>query len=387
MRNTFYLIFLVSFGYFATDIYLPSLPAIAEYFGASESTSQMTLLGFILSFSVAPLFFGPLADAWGRKKIILLGLIMSMIATLGCVVSPSIDWLIGMRVFQGIGAGAVVIGGRAMIPDLYKGKEMAKQLTYMTMCIPVIMVSAPVIGGFIQKYYGWREVFVFLIAYSIVILIYSLTRMETIKEKRHRSVREMIHIYWHLLKHKEFVRYGLIFSLPSIGMFAYVTASPFLLQSTLGLGPEEFGLLSIFFGATIITFSSLNARLLKAMEIRSIIRIGTFLVIVSGVLMIFAQSTGLLNTWTVIAPSLVYFTCISLICGNAASLANSQLSEHFGSANALLACTQFVFGAIGCFIFSIIPDVSLFPLGICYMLVGLSLVYFLKPRRVLPISS
>ena len=150
---TIYLLLLIALGYVVTDIYLPSLPALSAYFHASDREVQITLSSYLLSFSLAPLIFGPLSDKFGRKKVILYGLFISIAATLSCLVAQTIQQFSAFRFLQGVGTGAVMIASRTTASDLFSGTALAKQMSLMTMLMPFVLAIAPVIGGILCLLY------------------------------------------------------------------------------------------------------------------------------------------------------------------------------------------------------------------------------------------
>jgi Bcr/CflA subfamily drug resistance transporter len=373
VKNTLYILFLVSFGYFATDIYLPSLPAISDYFEVSDLLTKMTLLSFILSFSISPLVFGPLSDTNGRRTIAIAGLWVSFISSLGCMLAPHISVLIGFRLFQGVGAGAVVIAGRAIVSDKYRGKEFARQLTYITMCMPIILSIAPTIGGFLQGLFNWQAVFLFLSLYVAAILLVTYYRHESFEVTRRRGVGEVLAVYYTLLTHRKFMFYGLGLVLPAVGLFAYLTISSFLFQDKLGLTAAEYGLLSLFFGGTIFFTSIINSKLLNYFPPNRLVLGGSVIVMFSGVLLIGVYFFDILSVNTLLIPNLIYFTCLPLVCANSASNSLNAIEEHLGSANAILTCLQFLAGVVGCLLFSILPTGNTLYLGLSFLLIGIAI--------------
>lgn len=368
--STFYLLMLISLGYFVTDIYLPSLPAISTSLNSSEIAAQSTMFSYLLAFSFAPLFFGPLSDRLGRKIVISRGILICIAGTIGCYFAQSIYTLIAMRALQGVGAGAVLIASRAMIPDLFQGKVMAKQLSYLTMFMPFVLAVAPTIGGILQDYYGWRSVFLFLFFYLVCIFLLIQPMHETLKTHQKRSLKEACDIFISLIKHKSFILYGLGVVFPSIGIFAYLTASPFLFQEVLGLTASEYGRLSLYIGMVVLCTGTLNARLVKVVSIDKLIATGSILMALSGCLLLIVHFTDTLNTWTLLLPSMLFFSCIPLCISNAFAKSMNQIDSHFGSANALLTFTQFLSGSIGSFIFSLIKEKNALAIGVCLLLIG-----------------
>lgn len=380
--TTAYLLILISLGYFATDIYLPSLPALTAYFRASENEVQMTLFFYMLSFSLAPIIFGPLSDHIGRKKVILCGIAIGIAATAGCLFASSIHGMIAFRFLQGIGCGAVMICARATSSDLFTGKALAKQISQVTMFMPLALALAPTIGGFLQEEFQWQSVFIFLICYLLLILVLASVRPESLKQPSNKKISQIFSTYRAHLHNKRFIFYGLNFVFPAIGMFAYLTTSPFLFQEIIGLSPIEYGSLALYIGGMIMASSYLNSKLINRFETGAIIFFGAGLVLFAGLLLLLFHWMGILTTWSLLTPTLIYYSCLPFCVANSASKAMNFVTDHFGAATAVLTTFQFLAGTLGSFIFSVISDDSALPLSICFIGVGLlSLLNLTIARR------
>lgn len=367
--TTAYILILISLGYFATDIYLPSLPTLSAYFQTSDNEVQMTLFSYMLSFAFGPLIFGPLSDHIGRKKVILLGMFIAIAATFGCLFATGIKSLIVFRFLQGIGTGAVLISSRTIVSDMFTGKELAKQISYVTMFMPLALAVAPTIGGLLQQEFGWQSVFIFLICYMALMLIWVISRPETLKAPTHKKLGDVFSNYLFHLKNKAFL-YQILLVFPTIGMYAYLTTSPFLFQELIGLSPAEYGSLALFVGITIMATGFINSRLIHYFSIGTILYIGGSMMLLAGSSLLFFHAMGIVTTWSLLGPSLIYFTCMPLCIANSASKAMSTVTTHFGSATAMLTTLQFLAGAAGSFIFSMLEDTNMLPLAICFIAMG-----------------
>lgn len=372
---TIYLILLISLGYVATDIYLPSLPALSVFFHAGDNEVQMTLFFYLLSFSLAPLIFGPVSDHFGRKKVLLGGIVLATLATFGCLFASDIYSFIAFRFLQGFGTGAVLISSRASVSDLFIGKALAKQMSLMTMLLPLILSIAPTIGGWLQEHFQWQSVFIFLIVYMISIFVLVVVTPESLKHYSHEHFSQIFRKYSSHLKNPLFLVYGISFILPSLGIFAYLTTSPFLFQEIIGLSPSEYGSLALYIGATILLTGYLNLKLIHQFSISQILFFGACLTLFAGCLLMVFHFMHIMTTWSLLIPSLIFFTSMPLCVSNAASKSLSFVQSNFGAASALLTTVQFLVGALGSFIFSIIPDETALSLANCFIAVGvLSLI-------------
>lgn len=376
--TTTYLILLISLGYVATDIYLPSLPALSAYFGTGDNEVQMTLFSYLLSFSVTPLIFGPVSDHVGRKKILVFGIALGILSTIGCLFAQSIDRLIIARFVQGIGLGAVLISSRAAVSDLFTGKALAKQMSLMTMLMPLVLAIAPTVGGLLQQYFQWQAVFIFLICYMILLLIGVFLTPESLKNPSTEKASLIFSKYRSHVKNRLFLIFGVNFVLPSLGLFAYLTTSPFLFQEVIGMSPAAYGCLALYIGGTILVSGYINLKLAHHFLVTRILCLGACLMALAGCLLLVFHFMGVLTTWSLLFPSLLFFTCMPFCVANAASKSLSFVRSNFGAASALLSAVQFLVGALGSLIFSMILDETSFSLGICFMSVGVLSLMNLK---------
>lgn len=368
--RTFSLLILISLGYLATDIYLPSLPAIGEDFRASDGVVQLTMFSYMLSFAMTPLIFGPLSDQIGRKKVIFIGLFILMAGTLGCMASASISWLIFFRLVQGIGGGAIIISSRAMIPDLHSGVNIAKQLTQITMMMPLALALGPLLGGYLQLQFGWRSVFVFLFFYELLILLKMRFVDESLKIFSEKKISHAVESYKKLLSNKMFliVSAGMVF--PSVGLFSYLAVSSFLFQDLLGLSPFIYGSLSLFIGGSVMLSSFINRRLLDHHPVEKLLWAGVCVMALAGLLLLCVYLTDFVSPVTLLIPVLMYFSCLPLCISNSVSKTMTLIESSYGSASALITTSQFLAGSLGILIFTTLEQDSVLPLAMCFLVVS-----------------
>jgi len=235
-------------GPFAVDTYLPAFPAIQASLGASAIEVQQSLTLYMLSFAVMVLWHGALSDAFGRRNLILGSLVLFGIATLGCASSHSVQYLWAFRVIQGLSGGAGVVIGRAIIRDLYADAAAARLLSLVTMIFSIAPAIAPILGGWIVKLLDWRSIFLFLFAYTALLLWVCWKRLpETLPlEKRHQfNPRFLAKSYGQIFRSPLFhMKAGLV-AFNFAGLFLFISAAPVMLPVHLHLGPDQFGWLFI----------------------------------------------------------------------------------------------------------------------------------------------
>jgi len=252
---------LAMLGPFSVDTYLPAFPNIEHSLGASALEVQQSLTAYMLSFSVMILVHGALSDAFGRRNIVLGSLVLFALATLGCASSHSIHYLWVFRVLQGISGGAGAVVGRAVIRDLYRDAHAARLLSLVTMIFSIAPAMAPILGGWIVKLLGWRAIFLFLFAYTCLLLCYCYRRLpETLAPENRQpfNPRFLMRSYGQVFRSPLFHLKSGTVALNFGGMFLYVAAAPVFITGHLGLGPDQFGwqfvpqVAGIFFGALFV---------------------------------------------------------------------------------------------------------------------------------------
>jgi DHA1 family bicyclomycin/chloramphenicol resistance-like MFS transporter len=235
---------LAMLGPFSVDTYLPAFPNIQATLQASPLEVQQTLTAYMFSFAVMILWHGALSDAFGRRNIILGSLALFALATLGCAASHSIGYLWAFRMLQGISAGAGVVIGRAIIRDLYADAAASRLLSLVTMIFSIAPAIAPILGGWIVKLFDWRSIFLFLFAYTVLLLLVCYKRLpETLTPAQRQpfNVQFLMRSYHAIFRSPLFHLKAGTVAFNFSGMFLYVAAAPVFLTQHLGLGPDQFG--------------------------------------------------------------------------------------------------------------------------------------------------
>lgn len=235
-------------GPFCIDAYLPAFPNIQAALGASAIEVQQTLTAYMLAFAGMVLWHGALADAFGRRNVILCALVVFAVGTFGCAASHSVHYLWVFRIMQGISAGAGVVVGRAIIRDLYSDAPAARLLSLVTMIFSIAPAIAPILGGWIVTLFDWRAIFLALLAYTIVLFVVCYKHLpETLPlEKRQPfNPRHLAHSYGAIFRSPLFHMKSGVVAFNFAGLFVFITAAPVMLPVHLHLGPEQFGWLFI----------------------------------------------------------------------------------------------------------------------------------------------
>jgi len=244
-------------GVFASDMYVPSLPAIADAFSVSSRWVELTVAWYLFALAGSQLIYGPVSDKFGRRHILLFGLAVMVFGSLLCALAGSITGLIAARFIQGLGAGACLALARAITRDSFSGSDLAYVGSIFSLFAGFIPCVAPVLGGYFQHYLGWQSVFAFLALYSFVVwwLVYK-GLPETHQPQSEHSLRisKVLANYAMLLRSRAFMGHVLSAAMAVSGILVYYTMSPFLLQNVLGLSPVAYGWLVLVVACAMLFF-------------------------------------------------------------------------------------------------------------------------------------
>jgi MFS transporter, DHA1 family, multidrug resistance protein len=338
---------LSAFGPLSIDMYLPSLPSLSRDLQASASAAQLTLSACLLGLALGQVIAGPLSDSLGRRRPLLVGLVAYIVASLLCAVAPSVYLLIIMRLVQGAAGAAGIVIARATVRDLYSGIAVVRFFSVLTLVSGIAPIAAPIVGGLILQVASWRGVFVLLaILVSLMLLSVLAGLPETLSLQRRQGgeLRTTLKIFRRLLADHLFVGYALSCGLSFAAMFAYISGSPFVIQSIYGLSPQAF---SLIFGTNALgigIIGQINGRLVGHVSPQKILAGALTAVAVGGTALLVAVlgHSGLVG----ILPALfVVVASQGMVLPNATALALADYPSMAGSASALLGVLQFSIGA------------------------------------------
>ncbi len=235
---------LSAFGPFVTDLYLPALPNLADYFKATPSAAQLSLTMSMLGLSIGQLFIGPLSDKYGRKRLLVICLVLFVAGTFACIFSPDIALFNASRLIQGLAASGGIVIARSVSADSYRGPVLTKFLAMVSAVNGVAPIAAPVLGGFLLNFMSWKGTFAVLLLYGFVLLFMSGKFQESLPERRrsNMSILANFSLYVKVFRNPEFVRLFAVCTASMIVLFGYIAASPFIFQSLYGLPPMGFSL-------------------------------------------------------------------------------------------------------------------------------------------------
>jgi DHA1 family bicyclomycin/chloramphenicol resistance-like MFS transporter len=339
---------LSAFAPLSIDMYLPALPSIAADFNTQTSVVQQTLAVFFIGLAVGQAFYGPIADRVGRRTPLLFGSALYMLACIGCAFAPTIQSLILLRLAQALGGCAGIVISRSIVRDLFDMQGSARMYSFLMLVMGLAPITAPLIGGQLLLYFGWRAIFITLSGFGLLcFLLVTFVLPETLPvERRNRAgLGEALRAYGEILASRSYMGYAIASGLASSAMFAYISGSPFVFIELNGVAPERFGLLFGTNAIGLVGAAQLNRWLLLRFSGLQILKVALTFTALSGLLLLLVTATGFGGFPAILV---VLFFCIAstgLVGPNATAAAMAPYAKRAGSAAALLGATQFVLGA------------------------------------------
>ncbi|MDY7577411.1 Bcr/CflA family multidrug efflux MFS transporter [Herbaspirillum sp. RTI4] len=358
---------LTAFGSLSIDMYLPSFSTIAHEFGVGINMVQLTLASFLVGLALGQMFYGPLSDRYGRKPPLYFGIGIYVVVSAACVFVHSIESLIVLRFFQGLGACAGIIIPRAAIRDKMGAAGSARAFSLLMLVFGLAPILAPFFGGLALQAWGWRSIFVILTVFGAGCLIAMHFIMEETLDRHQAKPLQLgrtLRQYLDLLRHPQFIAYAVNGGLMQAAMFAYIAGAPFVLIELHGIAPEHFGYV---FGANavgLIIFSQVNARLVRKHPLDYLLKRALWVAAGVTATMAVLIAAGA-DSLAVVLIGFFGFTCsYGCISPNVAAIALSEQGQQAGTASALMGTLQFGMSVLAGVGISIWHDGTALPLAI-----------------------
>ncbi|VVC75369.1 Multidrug resistance protein D [Aquicella siphonis] len=372
---------LVPLAGMSIDIYLPSLPHMAQAFSTDDSFVQLTMTSFVIAMGLGQYLAGPVSDAIGRKSLIVTSLVIQFITVVTIIHVPIVSLIIATRALQGIACAFMIVPARALLNDNFEGNELKKKFNYLTISFALAPIVAPFIGGYCEYYFGWQASFYFLLAYIIILLILMLCfTTETIKIKRQFSMRHLIHNYKIIMASKSYMFRTLFLSV----LFGYTALSsilgPFIFQNTLGLSAVEYGYVALSLGLAWF-LGNLTNRILFNVEHN--IKVISSLFVQSMMIVILAAFSyfEVITVASFLVPLFIIIFCAAIMFAMFVSESLSQFPDLAASSNAFLfATTWLAFGAYTYYA-TFLPVNKVMPIALTYLFVNCICYLLMKKIR------
>ena len=345
--STFIFVFLgmlTAFGPFVTDMYLPTLPAMAVSFGTTSSMVQLGLTASMIGLAVGQLFFGPISDKYGRRVPLIMAMLLFLVSTLGCLFSANIMQFVVWRLVQGVsGAGGIVIS-RSVAADLFSGKELAKMLALIGAINGVAPVTAPIVGGSMADTVGWYGIFWVLFGLGVVLLMGSIRFCESHPKERRQDMAwlDVYRSFKAVTGNQRYVCYILQYGFAQGVLFANIASSPFIVQQHYGFSAFAF---SLCFGVNALAIGVAAALSVKFHRPESCTLAGCCGMAVVSVVQCAALVSGC-SFWVYEGLMLCLLFSMGMTFTSSTALAMESQREHSGTASALLGAVCFAAGGV-----------------------------------------
>ncbi|MBW9146594.1 Bcr/CflA family efflux MFS transporter [Clostridium sp. CM027] len=363
-----FIAFLSAFIPLSTDIYLPALPKMVESFNTSEGLVNLTLIFFFIFYAVGTLFWGPLSDKYGRKRILLIGLSVYTIGSILCIFSVNVYQLIFYRILQSIGCGAATAVATAIVKDVYSGRRRVTIIALVQSMGMISPIISPVIGAMILSVLSWRGVFVVLSIIGALALAGSIAMEETLEKRYTGSIFKSIGRLGVVAKNKSFMSLLIILSLISAASMSFISSSSYIYVNGFGLSEKAY---SYYFALNAVFYllgPLLYIKLSKNYHSNSIITVSFIVFSISGVFICtIGNLSPLFFTLSLIPASLFG----NIMAPARTNLLLEQLQGDIGAASSLMSCAMTFYGSIGMFIISLNFSNKIVVMGLMHLIIGI----------------
>lgn len=341
------LIAISAIGPLSLNIFVPSMPGLVAALGTSYATAQLTLTLYLIGMGACQLFYGPLSDRFGRRPVLIGGLLLYLAASVAAAFAPSIEILIAARLFQAIGGGAGLTLARAIVRDLYARERAASILGYITMFFALAPMVAPVVGGVLDGIFGWRASFFLLVILGALVLWAVLLHLhETNLTPGKRSARALVDGYLFLLARPRFWAYAITLGTASGVFFSFLGGAPFLMVNVLGYQPVDYGLGFIAISLAFVLGNFLAGRYSERGGIERMIGLGIAATWLGPALGLVLVAIFPLSPWLVFLPMAIAATGNGVANANCFAGAVSINPNLAGTAAGLAGAMQIGLGAV-----------------------------------------
>jgi MFS transporter, DHA1 family, multidrug resistance protein len=375
-------------GLFALDMYLPALPAISRDLQADSHAVQASLISFFAAMAASQIIYGPVSDMFGRKLPLYVGLILYVIGSIGCALSPSIDWLVACRFLQGMGGCAGIVISRAIVRDLHTGPAAAQLMSRLLLVFSVSPILAPLAGSIVSAFGSWRLIFWVMVAAGIAglaVLLFVLEETRPPAARSESSVAGALRSYGTLLRDPYFIGLVMIASFGMASYMIYVANSSFVLIEHYGLSPSFYSVVFSINAVAFIGMSQLNGWLSRRIGLRRVIRGATIGYSSMMVMMAVMMALGFDQLEVMAAFLFGGYGFLGLIIPTAAVLALEHHGRIAGAASAMLGMGQFVTSAVVVGLGGLVVDGTARPMvmiiALCSVVALMLSVFVLRSRE------
>lgn len=373
---------------FASDNFLPSLPAIAEYFHISKNLTQYSVSLYLFGMAIFQFLYGPLSDVYGRKKVLVSGYAVFTIGSIFCFCAPTITWLLVGRVIQGAGIACTGLF-RSVMRDFYSGTALAKLGSIVTIAATMTPPLAPITGGYLEHFFGWRASFVLLFIMGLgSVILFARYFPESLPAEHRRafSVKGIIKNYFECFSHRNFVIFSACSGLCLGLIFGYMTIGTFLYQHVLGLSPVAYGWLAIFGIFFMPLGAYFNRRWMERYSLYQLTRFAAVMMMLGSLVMLGFALFHIMNIAVILAPTFIIYFGIGFIFPNAFTQAFEDFGHIAGVAGAAYGAIQVFTSSITTTLAAMLPTTTQLPLALYFIACSGGILLILTIAKKLPAS-
>lgn len=372
---------------FSIDMYLPGFTAIAKDLDSTVAEIALSLSSFFVGVSVGQLLYGPLMDRFGRKRPLLIALLLFIAASLVCAYATSLDMFVAVRFVQALGACAATVAANAMVRDLFPVEENAKVFSMLMLILGVSPIIAPTAGSYVTSFLGWQAVFIILAVIAAIIWLFVYFGLpESAQPDNTYSLKPaaIIRSYLAVFKEPVFYTYTFTGAVAFAGLFAFLSGSPSIYMEFFSLTDRQYGLVFALLAGGLILASQINRILLKRYKSEQIITTALIVMTVTGLVLIFVALNNLITLPVMLLLQFAYLSCLGYILPNASAMAMSPFMKGAGSASALMGALQMGIGAGVSIVLSLLQNGTAMPMVIVMAVCGfIALIVLMLGSRMI----
>ena len=371
---------LSAIGPFSIDMYLPGFPAIAADLHTTVAKISLSLSSFFIGISAGQMLYGPLLDRFGRKKPLYIGILIYLIASIGCAISTSVDALIWLRLLQALGSCSGMVASRAMVRDLFPVSENAKIFSLLMLVVGVSPIIAPTLGGYLSADYSWHYVFIVLAVMAAIILLaihFYLPESRQPDPDFSLKPRPIITRFLQVAKEPQFYTYAFTGSIASAGLYAYISGSPSVFMEIYKVTEQQYGWIFAIVAVGLISSSQINTLLLRKYKSEQVIVVALSCQSLTGIILFTGSMFSFLGLFSTIFLCFIFLCCQGFTFPNTSALSLAPFTKTAGSASALLGSIQMGIGAFTSALVSYLNNGTAVPMAIvmaCCALVSFTIL-------------
>jgi MFS transporter, DHA1 family, multidrug resistance protein len=351
---------------FSIDMYLPGFPTIAKSLHTTTEKVSLSLSGFFIGISVGQLLYGPLLDRFGRKNPLYVGMVLYIIASVGCYFVSSIEMLIGLRFVQAIGSCAATVAAMAMVRDIFPLKDNARVFALLILILGVSPMLAPTVGGYITAAFGWQLIFLILASIAALMLFAVIFFLpESYRPDPTYSLKPVpiITSFWSVMKNPQFFTYAICGAVGFSGLFSYLAASPFVFMDVYGVSSKVYGWIFALLSVGFIGSSQLNSMLTRRFKSEQIVNVSLLSMVIISIVFLTCSLNNWLNIYGTIVMIFAFLCCVGITYPNTSALSLAPFTKNAGTAAALLGAFQMAIGTFVSIVVSMFKSRSAIPMA------------------------